>query len=568
MTAVSLGRLRESARPWLDRPGYPRPREVRVVDSADRADLVVLDQILADAPALADLQTALAEHYGAAELVKDLWMAAYSRDPQLADASEVEAGQRAGRAIAAAMLGSPEHEELRRTTVGDPYAAAVSVLAQGPALRRMLNTLDTERRQREAHRAHQRADRAAGAVREAFAAAAEAAESAVDGEPDEEPDEEFAVAAPGEDGGDGGGVDAAEVPHPLVVDVQRAIAEAEALDAEAAAADAAAAGQNESGELAVAQVRADAREAAADADAELAAEATAVRAWGVGEAEWQRLDAGERMRLAGKLRGGKLAAFAALIGRFKQMAAAQRSHRVEHARGEYVGVTLGDDLGSLVPDEFVNLALPALRVVFAVRFAEERLMVFEQRGEEHEGQGAVIALIDCSHSMKRLDGNGITREAYAKALALALLDQARAATPARDFAAIAFSKQPEPAICFPASGPVRLEDKVAMAETFPGGGTDFQSPLDAAVELLEADYNTTGRRKADLVFITDGIAAVEEDWLRDWRAVKKRLGFRCFGVAIGDEAEPEGVLEEICDDVRQIEDLTDTRATADLFRAI
>lgn len=552
---TSLGRVREPAAPWLNRPGYPPPRasRARVVESGDRADAVALDQIMTDCTALAELDAALSEHYGAAGLVDDLWLAAYSRDPQLADAREVAPGQRANRAIAAAMVGTPEHEELRRSTVGDPYAAAMSVLAQGPELRRMLRTLDAGGQQRDAHRAHQAADRAAGAVQRAYAAAAGAAG---DNHTDNERGEE------------GTGPDDAEVPHPLVTDVQRAIAEAEGADDDAARADAELATQHESGELAVALVRAAAREAAAHAEAELAAEATAMTAWGIGPGERQRLDAGERMRLAGKLRGGKLAHFAELIGRFRQMSTAQRSRRVEHARGEYVGVTLGDDVGSLIPAEVANLALPALRAQFAVRYAERQLMIYEQRGEDHEGQGAIIACIDCSYSMLNPDEHGITGEAYAKALALALLDQAREATPARDFAAILFSDHAEPAIRFPAELPVSMDDKLAMAELFPGGGTDFEQPLDAARALLEVEYNTAGKQKADIVFITDGTAEVDDAWLHAWRQAKKRLGFRCFGVSIGEWADPELALEEICDDVRRIEDLSDTHATADLFRAI
>ncbi|MEU4235364.1 VWA domain-containing protein [Nonomuraea sp. NPDC026600] len=560
---MSLGRLRESAAPWLNRPAGPPPAGRRVVDSTDRADLAALDQIMADCTALATLEDTLADQYGAAGLVEDLWLAAYSRDPQLADAHQVAPGQSAGRAIAAAMLGTPEHQELRRATVGDPYAAAMSVLAQGRALRQMLGSLDAQGRPRVAHQAHQAADRAADAVQQAYAAAAGAVEDTREDDP--------AVLAGGAGGADGAGVGDlgdADVPHPLVAAVQRAIADAQAADAAAAGADAAVADQQESGDMAVAMVRAAARKAVAEAEAELSSEAAAMNAWGVGEGERQRLGADERMALARRLRGGKLARFAELIGRFRQMSTAQRSRRVEHARSEYIGVTLGDDLGSLVPGELVGLALPALRAQFAVRYAERQLMVYEQRGDDHEAQGAIIACIDCSYSMYYPDEHGITGEAYAKAMALALLDQARDATPPRDFAAILFSDTAEPAIRFPADKPVSLEDKITMAELFPGGGTAFQPPLDAAVKLLDAEYNTAGKQKADIVFITDGAAEMDDAWLATWRQAKKRLAFRCFGISIGEWAEPERALEEICDDVRRIEDLTDTHATADLFRAI
>lgn len=36
-------------------------------------------------------------------------------------------------------MASPEFAELRRDTAGDSYAAAMAVITQGPALRRMLD---------------------------------------------------------------------------------------------------------------------------------------------------------------------------------------------------------------------------------------------------------------------------------------------------------------------------------------------------------------------------------------------------------------------------------------------
>ena len=64
----------------------------------------------------------------------------------------------------------------------------------------------------------------------------------------------------------------------------------------------------------------------------------------------------------------RLARFADLIGRFRQMAAGERARKVEQAPGELVGVTLGDDLARLIPAEATNLGVPALRGVFAARY--------------------------------------------------------------------------------------------------------------------------------------------------------------------------------------------------------
>jgi uncharacterized protein with von Willebrand factor type A (vWA) domain len=218
----------------------------------------------------------------------------------------------------------------------------------------------------------------------------------------------------------------------------------------------------------------------------------------------------------------------------------------------------------------VNLAVPALRAQFAIRYAEQRLMVYDQRGDDNEGQGAVIVCVDCSGSMEWTDDNGISGEAYAKAFALALLDQARNAKPPRAFVAILFSHVVDTTIVFPADQPVALAERITLAETFSSGGTKFTPPLDAALDLLDAEYNTTGRQRADIVFITDGEAELSDEWLTRWHEHKRRLGFRCFGIQIGSWSEESGgeLLDRFCDDVRRIEDLADTHATADVFRAV
>jgi uncharacterized protein with von Willebrand factor type A (vWA) domain len=297
-----------------------------------------------------------------------------------------------------------------------------------------------------------------------------------------------------------------------------------------------------------------------------------MRAWGVEPGQLERMSFEERARLAERLRNGRLARFAELIGRFRQMAAGERARRVEHAPGELIGITLGDDLSRLVPSELAALGVPALRAVFAARFAEQQLMLYDSRGEQESGQGAIIACIDCSDSMNyphRGQPGAPTGEAWAKAAALALLDQARQAK--RDFVGILFSSSHQVhTIHFPASRPAAIGDVIGLAEHFFAGGTDFEAPLGEAVSVLEAEYNADGRARGDIVLITDGVCDVSEEWMRGWTTARHRLGFRTFGIAIGSPGatEPGTVLDALCDNLRAIEDLTDTHLAADLFRVI
>lgn len=594
---TTLGQLREQAQPWLSRPAR-RPAEEPVVDSPDRADLAVWDKIRSESALLRTLESRLAKDYGVEGLVGDLWMAAYARSPQLLAPDEVTPRQRSRRAVAAAMLGTAEHRELRETSVGDAYASALAVLSMGTDLQLMLGTLDKDKAARAERHARRETDRCAKDVRARFKdAQASAAEHDADDEGSGSggdlagADADRDDASPGdagEAGSDGAGEPADGpveqgpedmiVPRPEAVDLQRAVMEAQAAEQDEATALAALAALgegDEAGEQASMTIRATAREALAAAAEEVAAHESAMTAWGLGTQVQERLDPDARLKLAEELNTRKLKMFAELIGRFAQLAQAQRARRVEHARGEYVGVSIGDDLGSLIPAELVNLAVPALRASFAARYAEQQLMIYEQRGDEHEGQGAIIACVDVSGSMGSGYGTGYTAEAYAKAMALALLDQARAARPVRECVVILFAGTVTDVFRFPADRPVDPLDRVRLAAAPLAGGTQFTEPLQHAVRLLDEEFNAVGRQRGDIVFITDGHCWLREEFLEWWHAEKKRLGFRCFGVQVenrhyqsdADEAAAR-VLGLFCDDARAITDFSDTHATADIYRAV
>ncbi|MFD0639758.1 VWA domain-containing protein [Catenulispora yoronensis] len=192
-------------------------------------------------------------------------------------------------------------------------------------------------------------------------------------------------------------------------------------------------------------------------------------------------------------------------------------------------------------------------------------MVYDTRGEDDAGMGAVIALIDCSTSMNRAGPGGVTREVWAKALALALLQQARAGD--RDFVGILFSwARNQRVYRFPAGRPIRVEDLLDFVETFDGGGTDFAAPLTLATGILAESYAADGTQRGDIVLVTDGECDVTEDWMRAWNQDRERLGFRLFGVAV--DTGVGRVLDALSDNARAVTDLADVGQMADLFRII
>ncbi|MFF6999590.1 VWA domain-containing protein [Streptomyces sp. NPDC008313] len=530
-----LGELVSSSGTWLAMSLAAVARHTAAV-SAGPFDRVAWRDVCEQSAGLRELAEELhSRHAHAPDLLADVFLAAYQAAPRLRDRAEMAPSHLVNHRVVASLLHSPEFTGLHRETAGDSYAAALAVLAQASALRGLLE------RSREAGDRAAQADRAQQVAVAASSAVSEALRQAADAN--------------------------GTVPDPAADVVHRAIYAAEAAEAAArheaqAAAHALAA--------ALPGIRAAARNATAAAAEAVRQEAALMRAWGVGPGEAQRMPFDERARLADRLRTGRLAQWAELIGRFRRMAGAERARKVENATGELVGVTLGDDLSRVVPSELAVLGVPELRAVFAARYAAGELMLYDSQGEQTTGQGAVIACVDTSHSMYGDGPGGVTREAWSKACALALLDQARHA--GRDFVGILFSAADKIRVFrFPAGRPAPVTDVLDFAETFLGGGTDFQRPLSTAAELLEREFNDTARRRGDIVVITDDACEVTETWVRGWNDAKHRLGFRLFGVAVAtpDTATASGsVLESLCDNLRTVDDLTDVHTSADLFRVI
>ncbi|KQX28036.1 hypothetical protein ASD97_00840 [Streptomyces sp. Root63] len=531
---AALDALAGRARTWLGHSTAERCTEVVL---ADRFERLTWRDTCEQSEGLRELARELGErHDHAADLLADVFLAAYKVGLRLRERTEMDASRLVNHQVISALVESPDFAALRRETVGDPYAAALAVLAQSGALRRMLErSQDAQGRAEQAARTRQDAERAATAVAEALGRAAEDAD---------------------EDGG---------VPAATADALRRAIQTAEAIGSAArlAAQDAA------QGAAAVPGLRGAAHRAAGEAAEAVREEAVLMRAWGVGSGELERMPYARRARLAERLRAGRLARWAELIGRFRQMADGERARKVESATGELVGVTLGDDLSRLIPSELANLGLPELRAVFAARYAAGQLMLYDSRGEQPTGRGAVIACVDTSHSMYAAGPGGVTREAWSKACALALLDQARHA--GRDFVGILFSAEDRIQVFrFPAGRSAGIEQVLDFAETFLGGGTSYQAPLTVARELLEEEFDDATSTRGDIVMITDDECGVTEEWTRGWNDARRVLGFRLFGLAVGapGAAEAGSVLDALCDNLRSIEDLTDVHAAADLFRLI
>jgi uncharacterized protein with von Willebrand factor type A (vWA) domain len=280
-------------------------------------------------------------------------------------------------------------------------------------------------------------------------------------------------------------------------------------------------------------------------------------AWGTAIGSGQRSPPGEKLELGRRLAGNeKLKKLARMVGRMKFHAAALRKKVFERANQEILEIESGDSIQRLLPHELMTLHHPVLRKDFYRRFLDQELLQYSLRGVEEKGKGPMIVCLDGSSSMAG------EKEIWSKAVTLTLVDIARRQR--RLFRSICFSSADTPLQVLDMNPRDRyeLEAKRVMdlAEYFPGGGTDFQRPLDAALECLQQ----ARFKKGDIVFITDGECQVSPEWAEEFRHEKERLGFSLFSILIDVGSSSLGTLKEFSDRITTIHQLTGEEAT-DIF---
>lgn len=278
--------------------------------------------------------------------------------------------------------------------------------------------------------------------------------------------------------------------------------------------------------------------------------------WGLTLGTGYRSPAGQKLELGRRLAGNeKLKKLARMVGRMKFHALALRKKIFERSSEEVLEVERGDSLNRLLPHELLSLHHPLLRKDFHRRFLDQELLQYSLRGNEEKGKGPMVVCLDGSSSMAG------DKEIWSKAVTLTLLEIARRQR--RLFRSICFSSEDMPLQILDMN-PKRYEIEIGkvmdLAEYFPGGGTDFQKPLDAALECLKKSRF----KKGDVVFITDGECQVSQEWAEKFRSDKEGLGFSLFSILIDVGPSSLGTLKEFSDRITTIKQLTGDEAE-DIF---
>jgi len=141
------------------------------------------------------------------------------------------------------------------------------------------------------------------------------------------------------------------------------------------------------------------------------------------------------------------------------------------------------------------------------------------------------------------------KQQWTKALVLALAHFAKLQR--RSFGWVLFDTYPRITHTYP-QGALSAKDLLEIAESRAGGGTNFESPLGQAIEMIKKE----GLKKADILLVTDGMCAVSDGFLSELLAVKRALEVNIFTVLVNVGETTDRTVKEFSDRIIPISDLT------------
>jgi uncharacterized protein with von Willebrand factor type A (vWA) domain len=507
---------------------------------SDSYDRRTWNEIVADAPSLADLAETgerLVPHFGA--LVQDLFLALFKMNPVFRKSGDVRLAAALNRTILEQIVPSAPFQALRsRTALEEDKAAIAAIVMSEHALEmvkseklinrsEMLDLWDLARQEQDLEA---RADAVKSFVVNEIQESQEGEKESGEEEKNQATKKELAEMA-----------DAAE--RAAKVSEARLNQKSRQFETQLKGAD----------QTALKRMQLKTAELASEIDQAAEDSHDFSREFGQGG----RVAAGARLELGRRLaRNKKLGELARMVGRFKQDARALKRKTLERGVAEAYDIELGSELGRLIPAELLAMHHPVLKRDFHRRVLEGTVLQYRLRDDEQKGKGPMVVCIDVSSSMQG------DKEMWSKAVALTLMDIARRQR--RLFRAVMFSSGDVSLKVLDLNRERRyapdLNKVVEMAEYFPGGGTDFETPIDAAVELL----GEKKLKRGDIVIITDGESQVSPEWLARLRERKDDLDFSIFAVLVDVGSAETSSLAQFADRITSVKRISDEHAR-DIF---
>lgn len=296
--------------------------------------------------------------------------------------------------------------------------------------------------------------------------------------------------------------------------------------------------------------------AAASAAGKVADLNDSLQAWGRGIGAGGPRDAGQSIDLGRRLAdNAKMRRLFEVFGRMRDQALAVRRRVLDRTDEELHEVRPGrglDDVGRLIPHELVALSHPLLKRDFQRRLLDGGVLTYALRGTDQRGHGPVVVCLDTSSSMSG------EKELWSKAVTLTFVELARRRR--RRCHVVCFSSGEAGLREFEMNPgnpwAVALERTLDLAEHFPGGGTDFRPPLEAAARRLAA----RDLRRGDLILITDGECEVDPEWRAAFLERKRKQNFAVYSILIDVQSASSETVQSLSDRVSLVSDLrADTR---------
>lgn len=244
------------------------------------------------------------------------------------------------------------------------------------------------------------------------------------------------------------------------------------------------------------------------------------------------------------------------LGRFREIFAQSKHNSYAYNRGEKYSLELGNDLSRALTSELAMLASPKTLPLFLRKYQRRQIKQYQRREPIYKGAGDIICCLDESGSTTGQPA------AWGKAVALTLLEIAE--SEGRKFALIHFSGPGSVKTDIFIPKQYTLEDKLRAAETFLDGGTDFHTPLNEALRLIQED----SFENADIVFITDGECELSESYTEEFHAMQIKHRFTVTGFLLSEEnANIYFSLKSFCHNIYHTGDLTDEQIVLHLAQS-
>ncbi|WP_296943228.1 VWA domain-containing protein [uncultured Massilia sp.] len=220
-----------------------------------------------------------------------------------------------------------------------------------------------------------------------------------------------------------------------------------------------------------------------------------------------------------------------------------RTRIPQASRNETYGTHRSGDVMRILPGELLNLKDETLDVLFYARLLENNLLSYALRGREfvdgemaaasRQRTGPVVACLDTSASMQ---GEPL-RKARALLLAIAaILDKEGRALHVLLFGAGGELRE------LSLAGPGEVPALLRFLRGGFGGGTDFETPLRRALDLVAAEETY---RKADVLMVSDGDCSLSPAFLDTLCARKRALGCTIHSVLCAGSRVEDAFSDEV-----------------------